>query len=139
MMSQKIKEIRSLKGDGITSVFWKCGRPLSWDFTCPDTFPVSHVALASVDPGAVAADAEARKVSNYHSLQSTTSFTPVAVEPAGPLGPSDLDLIHNIGRKSRQKSGNLASIFHLLQHVSVAIQRGNADSVLGATFEPLFH
>ena len=39
--------------DGITSVPWKCGRPLSWDFTCPDTFAASHVALASVDPGAV--------------------------------------------------------------------------------------
>lgn len=99
---------------------------------CQGTLAASHVALASVGPGTVAADAETRKVSNYHSLQSTTSFTPVAVETAGPLGSSALD--HNISRKLRQESGDLASTFHLLQHVSVVIQRGNIDSVLGSIY-----
>ena len=54
------------------SFTWSRGHPLAWDFTCPDTFAMSHVSLASQDPGAVAANAKSKKSSTYSSLQNTT-------------------------------------------------------------------
>ena len=97
--------------DGATLVPWKCGQLLTWDFTCPETFAASHVALASVDPGAVAAEAENRKMSTYSNLQAGTLFTPTAVETAGPVGRCGQQLLQDIGRRLKQKSGNPASTF----------------------------
>ena len=34
--------------DGLTVTPWKCGRALTWDVICPDTFTPSHVMLAQV-------------------------------------------------------------------------------------------
>ena len=53
-----------------------------------------HVVVQndSVDPGAVAAETENRKMSTYSNLQSGTLFTPIAVESAGPIGPNDQQL-----------------------------------------------
>jgi hypothetical protein len=66
---------------------------------------------------------------------------PVAVETAAPLGPGAI-MLNNIGRRIRQESGDNVSIFHLLQHVSIVIEQGNADPGLGtlnqANFEPIF-
>ena len=94
------------------------------------------MALASVDPGAVAAQAENRNMSTYSNLQAGTLFTPIAVETAGPIGPSGQQLLWDIGRRLKQKSGNPASTFYLLQHISVAVQQGNAISVLGTLKAP---
>ena len=107
--------------DRATLVPWKSGWLLTCDFTCPDTFAASHVSLASADPGAVAAEAENGKMSTYSNLQAGTLFTPIAVETAGPIGPSGQQLLWDIGRRLKQKSGNPASTFYLLQHISVAV------------------
>ena len=65
--------------DGDTLVPWKCGRLLTWDFTCPDTL-ATHVSLANVDHGVIAAEAENRKMSTYSNLQVVTLFSPIAVK-----------------------------------------------------------
>jgi hypothetical protein len=119
------------KPDGITLVPWKCGRSMAWDFTCVDTFAASHLPLACVDAGAIAADAENRKMVKYQDLASLNHFCPAAVETAGPFGPNALNLFKEIGRQIKLTSGDSLSTYHLFQHVSVAVQRGNAASVLG--------
>ena len=49
----------------------------------------------------------------------------------GPIAPSGLKLIREIGSKIQDATGEKRSTVHLLQRISIAIQRGNAKSVLG--------
>ena len=56
---------------------------------------------------------------------------PFAVETSGVFGPEALSLLEDIGRRIRAGTGEPRSLQFLLQGVSVAIQRGNAASVLG--------
>ena len=117
--------------DGVSLVPWKRGRPITWDFTCPDTFAPSHLPHSSVESGAVAADAENSKALKYSHLSNTSHFIPVAVETTGTFGPSALAFLHEIGRRIKIQTGDQSSTYYLLQHISIAIQRGNVESVLG--------
>ena len=46
--------------DGVTTTSWQAGRTLVWDVTCPDTYAVSHVVLATMEAGLVATSAEVK-------------------------------------------------------------------------------
>ena len=117
--------------DGITIVPWKNGKLLVWDATCPDTYAPSYSALATRESGAVAAQAEERKCSKYCHLVSSHTFAPVAIETSGAIGPRTSEFLRELGRWLRQVTGEVKSTIYLLQHLSVAIQRGNAASVFG--------
>ena len=112
---------------------WKNEKLLVWDATCPDTFAPSYISSASSEAGAVAALAEERKKNIYAHLDPSHSFTPVAVEISGVVGPQSLAFLKDLGRRMRQVTGEERSLSYLLQRVSVAVQRGNAASVLGTT------
>ena len=117
--------------DGLSLTPWSNGRCLVWDFTCPDTFAQSHLNTAVSGPGAVASEAEDRKRQKYASLSATYYFVPVAVETMGALGEDAADFIHQLGRRITAVTGETRATEFLLQRLSVAIQRGNAASVLG--------
>ena len=117
--------------DGITIVPWKNGKLLVWDATCPDTYAPSYSAFATSEAGVVAAQAEERKCSKYCHLLSSHSFAPVAIETSGAIGPRTSEFLWQLGRRLRQVTGEVKSTTYLLQRLSVAIQRGNAASVLG--------
>ena len=105
-------------------------------FGCPDTFAPSYISSATSKAGAVAALAEERKKNIYYAhLDPSHSFTPVAVETSGVVGPQSLAFLKDLGRRMRQVTGEERSLSYLriLQRVSVAVQRGNAASVLGTT------
>ena len=119
--------------DGITMVPWESGKLLVWDATCPDTFAPSYTAWATSEPGAVAALAEEKKRDKYAHLDPSHSFTPVAVETSGAIGPQSLAFLKDLGRRLRQVTGEDRAFSHLLQRVAVAVQRGNAASVMGTT------
>ena len=119
--------------DGITVVPWKSGRLLVWDATCPDTFAPSYVASATNEAGAVAALAEERKKTKYAHLDSSHTFTPVAIETSGVIGPQSMIFVRDLGRRLAQVTGEERSTTYLLQNLSVAVQRGNAASIRGTT------
>ena len=119
--------------DGITVVPWKSGRLLVWDATCPDTFAPSYVASANNEAGAVAALAEERKKTKYAHLDSSHTFTPVAIETSGVIGPQSMIFVRDLGRRLAQVTGEERSTTYLLQNLSVAVQRGNAASIRGTT------
>ena len=121
----------SHKQDGITLVPWKRGKLLVWDATCSDTFAPSYVEDAARGPGIVAAAAESRKKTKYSNLLSSHVFTPVAIETSGVFGPETEAFIKELGRRLRQVTGDERSHQHLVQRLSIALQRGNAASVLG--------
>jgi len=117
--------------DGITVVPWKCGKLLVWDATCPDTFAPSYISSAASEAGLVAASAEERKEAKYIGLGSLHSFTPVAIETSGVFGPKSLLFVRELGRRLTRVTGDVRSPEHLLQRLSVAVQRGNSAAVMG--------
>ena len=81
----------------------------------------------------MAAAAESRKKTKYSCLGPAYSFTPVAIETSGACGPLTLEFLRDLGNRLRQVTGEESSFAYLLQRLSVAVQRGNAASVLGTS------
>jgi len=52
--------------DGLFLLPWEAGCCLFCDFTCPDTFATSHFYLTVTGNGAVATEAEAKKLFVSH-------------------------------------------------------------------------
>ena len=119
--------------DGATVMPWKGGRVLVWDATCPDTFAPSHLQLATREAGAVADQAERRKVAKYIELAATHHFIPVAIESTGVFGPQAHAFFRELGRRIKEETGEPLSLHYLHQRIAVAIQRGNAAAVLGTS------
>ena len=111
---------------------WKQSKPLVWDATCPDTLAPSYRDMASIRTGAVAAAAEERKVAKCIALGCSHSFTPVAIETLGAIGPKSLAFIRDLGYRMKQRTGEERVLTYLLQRLSVAIQRGNSASAMGS-------
>ena len=116
--------------NGATMVPWKSGRMLVWDVTCADTLAPSHRQLASREAGAVVASAEQRKKSKYAHLEATHQFVPIAIETLGVVGEEGSILFKDLGRRIADVTQDQQSHQFLLQRVSIAVQRGNAASVL---------
>ena len=95
------------------------------------TLAPSHLNIAINRPGVVACEAEDKKRAKYASLSPTFCFVPVAVGTLGALGDGADELMHDLGRRISEVTGERRATEFLLQKLSVAIQRGNAASVLG--------
>ena len=117
--------------DGLSMIPWKDGRCMIWDFTCPDTLAKSHLDLAVSGAGFVATNAEGLKTKKYQSLVASYIFEPIAVETFGALGESATAFFKELGRRLAVNTGELRASQFLLQRLSVAVQRGNAASVMG--------
>lgn len=119
--------------DGATLDHWSGGKPLAWDFTCPDTLAQSHVAQTAVGAGAAALKAEQGKRVKYARLVSSNAhaFAPVAIETLGAWGPSATQLCRDLGARMAAISGDRRAHFFLVQRLGLAVQRGNAASVAG--------
>ena len=113
---------------------WKCSQLLIWDATCPDTFAASYRHHATRGAGKVAAVAEGLKAEKYAYLPPAYHFTPVAIETTGIFGPCTAAFLRELGRRIHQETGEARSTAFLLQRLSVAVQRGNAASVLGSYY-----
>ena len=98
-----------------------------------DTFAASYIADATREARAVATAAEARKKEKYALLSKSHHFVPIAIETSGALGPDALSLLTDISRHQQSITHDHQSLSFLLQRVSIALQHGNAASVLGTT------
>ena len=117
--------------DGLSLVPWKEGKPLIWDATCPDTFAASHVRSASKTSGTVAEQAEEGKCSKYSRLRSSYHFVPVGIETSGVFGPQAAAFLHDLGRRLKTATLEHEALNHLLQRISVAVQRTNYVAIKG--------
>ena len=84
---------------------WEQGKYLVWDATCIDTFCQSHSRRAAIEPGGAAAHTEEEKAKKYAHLDS---------------------------RRLKMITGEPKSHAFLMQRISVAIQVGNAMSVIAS-------
>ena len=85
--------------DGASIVPWKGGKVLVWDATCPDTLAPSYSRMAVREPGAVAADAEYKKIQKYMHFTSSHFFAPVAVATLGVFGIEARHFFKEVARK----------------------------------------
>ena len=118
--------------DGLTLVPWERGKLLVWDATVPDSLAHSYRSAALSGSGAVAALAESKKVSKYARLSPLYTFTPVAIESFGTLGPQSRSFIRSLGRQIRLYTVDENAGLYLMQHLSVAVQCGNAVLIMDA-------
>ena len=91
----------------------------------------SYIDATSKKPGEAARMSENRKRSKYRELESRFVFIPFAVETFGPWGSEAKSFIHHIGKIIRGITNEKTSTSFLIQRISLAIQRGNAASILG--------
>ncbi|XP_061717746.1 uncharacterized protein LOC133525501 [Cydia pomonella] len=117
--------------DGCSLVPWFLGRPLAWDVTCVDTLAPSHVQGSSRKPGTAAEDAQLNKCRKYAFLKNNYIFAALAVETFGPWSSDTKQVVKEISHKLVWVSGDLRAGEYFAQRLSLAIQRGNAASVLG--------
>ena len=125
--------------DGLSLVPWTEGRSLVWDFTCPDTLAATYVGAGARAAGAAATLAEARKRLHYEELSRDYYVAPVAVETLGSMGPTTRRFVQNMGKRLIASTGDTRAGQYFRQRLSVAIQRGNAASVLGTIPVPHHH
>ena len=86
--------------------------------------------------GAVASQAEDLKKAKYSYLERHPGmcFTPIAIETSGVLGPLSMIFLRELGHRLSAITGDTKCYSYLIQRLSVAVQRGNAASILGTLF-----
>ena len=74
---------------------------------------------------------------NYYyynnGLPVTHSFTLVAIETLGAIGPKSLVFLKELGWRARQQSGDERAASFLLQRLSVAVQQGTLCQFRGGS------
>ena len=121
--------------DGITVFPFSQGRSLVWDCTCVDTFAESHLAKAAFEAGSIASGAEDRKRHKYAGLRETYRFEPIAIETSGVYGKSTGSSVRELGRRLVEATGDSREASWFQQNLALAVQRGNAFSILSASRE----
>ena len=118
--------------DGVTIIPFKAGRCLVFDVTTRCTLAPTYTRVASLAPRAVANLADEQKVTKYEALRNTYLVRAVAFETMGPASDATVRLLKEIGARVAMVTGDRRSGEFLLQRLSLAVQRGNAASVIAA-------
>ncbi|CAH2211443.1 jg25266 [Pararge aegeria aegeria] len=108
-----------------------------------DTLAASHIQATSSMVGAAATSAEQAKRRKYENLNSSFIFVPFGVETLGPWSPEARALSKELSKRVIESTGDPRARSYLGQRISLAIQKGNAASILGTVprcggFEDVF-
>ena len=96
-----------------------------------DTLCKLYVKKAAKDVGSAATGRKDKKVDKYSNFSDHYHFMPVGIETYGAYGPQGIKPVKQIGKKIQNATGEKVSTFYLFQSISMAIQRGNAQCVMG--------
>ena len=118
--------------DGITVFPFSGGRSLVWDCTCVDTFAGVHLNRSTMEAGTAANSAEERKRRKYAALADSHQFEPIAIETMGVYDKSTGAILRAIGRRLVEVTREPREVNWFRQNLAIAIQRGNAFSILSA-------
>ena len=111
---------------------WSQGKFLVWDVTCTDTLCASNLRRSATEAGASAAHAESLKVAKYAHLSSACHFMRIAVATLGTYDPEAAGFFKSLDQRLQRATMDPRAGEFLAQQISVAIQRGNALSIMGA-------
>ena len=118
--------------DGITIFPFSRGKCLCWDATCVDTHSETQMNSSAVSAVGAADGAEERKRRKYAELGTRFRFEPVALETTGVFGTTTSTLVSEIGRRLKEATEDRRETLWLKQRLGLAVQRGNAFSILSA-------
>ena len=111
---------------------WEQGKYLVWDVTCIDNF-VNHT------PGELPLSQEGlplilKRKRPRSMLTSTASIdsSHIAMETCGSIGPKSRAFLGKLSKRLNMVTGEPKSHAFLMQRISVAIQVGNATSVIAS-------
>ena len=101
---------------------------MTWDVTVPDTYAPSHLDSTSLQAWAAADNAAIVKKTKYIGITNTHIFIPVAIEIRDEriMDAEATELIQDIGKRITIINGEPREATYIFQHISVAIQKGNA-------------
>ncbi|GBP54261.1 hypothetical protein EVAR_36476_1 [Eumeta japonica] len=116
--------------DGSTLIPWQREHCLIWNAAGVDTFAASHLNNTSRAAASEVNLPPNKKDLKYSILKDTYLFIPVAYETAALWGSEAKSFVKELSRRLRHKWGDPRSGSYLLQTLPVAIQRGNAVSVM---------
>ena len=108
---------------------------LIWDFSCCCTVSNSGVSKSAKRAGSVAEDGAKAKERKYQELTRQYEFIPIVLESHGPMCEKANKFIGQLGRQMELRSGEPRSTEFLRQSISIAVQKGNALSVMGTIGE----
>ena len=118
--------------DGITRFAYKHEKALCRDYTCVDTFTSTHVNESAVRAGSASNAVGTVKRTKYRSPTYRYQFEIVAIATAGTYSEETKNIVRDIGRTLTEATGNQHETFWFMQRLSLAVQRGNAASIICA-------
>ena len=130
-------DLCNLRPDGVSLVPWNQGKCVVWDATIPDTLAPSHISSTSSSAGAAAEQAATLKMTKYSNIPNSYLFIPVAIETLGSYCSDALHFLQELGRRICRVTDDKKETTYLFQRLSVAIQRGNAASVISQSQQHL--
>jgi hypothetical protein len=119
--------------DGMTIVPWSKGQCLVWDYTCVDTYAASYVQQTAINPGAAAELAAKKKHEKYKTIKNNGyHFIALGTETCGSWCQEMKSFVSDVGKRMALKTGDMRTISHFKEIISLNIQRGNAASIFGS-------
>lgn len=131
--------------DGMSLIAWNKGKCLVWDATCVDTLAKSYIETTKVTAGRAAETQALKKRRKYNTIiEKNYEFVAFAVETMGPWSQEAMNFANKLGDRLISETDEPRSKQFLMQNIGLAIQRGNAASVLGtfpsgAKFDEIFY
>ena len=95
-----------------------------------DTLAATYMDRTAHAAGAAAEALAAAKVRKYDALADKYIIVPLAFETLGPICAEGVSFVRDLGKRLTEVSRDLRETAYLFQRLSIAIQRGNALSVL---------
>lgn len=115
------------KPDGVTLTPWDKGSFLTWDATCIDTLAKSYINKTKKQAGSAAG----RKHNKYKALKERNYIlVPFAVETLGPWCKEAINFTDKLGNLLMSSTGEIRAKEFFKKNISIAIQRGNAASIM---------
>ena len=121
-----------MRPDGVSVFAFSHGKPLCWDATCVNTYCESAVNGSAVEAGHAASKAERDKRIKYSNLGDRYRFEPIAIETSGAFGSTTRNIVKEIGKRIAEKTGVKRESMWLKQRLNIAIQRGNALTIISS-------
>lgn len=130
--------------DGMSLTTWSKGKCLVWDATCVDTLAPSYITKTKITAGRAAEMQTLKKRKKYQTIiEKNYEFVAFAVETMGTWS-VEAKNFNKLGDRLVSETNDPRSKQFLMQNIGLAIQRGNAASVMGtfpsgANFDNIFY
>jgi hypothetical protein len=130
---QGLSPASGLRPDGLTLVPYARGRCLVWDATVWSTLCATQLSSTARRAGAAAEAASILKRRKYAELEKEYIVEPLAFETHGSESATTAEFLKGLGGHITAATGDTRDRRYFYEQVSLAIQRGNALSLLGTT------